>query len=520
MGAASRRFALLFVALLFPSMAHAAWLEASSQHFRVYADDSERELRAFAERLERYHGAMAFVTERNMVPPSPSNRVTVFVVRSAREVRRLYGEGSSNIAGFYIPRASGSIAIIPQLEGAARDELDFSTIVLLHEYAHHFLIGSSELVMPRWLNEGMAEFFASARFRDDGEVGLGLPARHRAGELFFARDVSVADLLDPAAYARQRKNSFDAFYGKSWLLFHYLTFEQKRAGQLTTYLRLLVEGKSSADAGRTAFGDLAQLERELDSYLTSSRMKYLKIPADRLSPGQISVRRLSEGEAAIMPVRIRSQRGIAADEADALLAEARSIAARFSGDAAVLTALAEAEHDAGNDAQAIAAADAALQIDPAQTNAHVQKILSLLRLASDSPAGPARARAAMVALNKVETDHTLPLYGFFQSYADQGREPTLTAVNGLARAVELAPFDIGLRMNLADYQLRKGQLVDARRTLLPVSLHPHGGSVGRLAQRAIDRIDAGPSSTFPNGLADLRDVGEEAAEAVAKGAVK
>ncbi len=34
------------------------------------------------------------------------------------------------------------------------------------------------------------------------------------------------------------------FYGKSWLLYHYLTFEPTRKGQLLTYQRKLIEGMS------------------------------------------------------------------------------------------------------------------------------------------------------------------------------------------------------------------------------------------------------------------------------------
>src|SRR5687768_18162969 len=109
------RWVIALAALLAADAARADWLEASSPHFVVYADDSERDIRRFSEQLERYHAGMARVTGRTLPPPSPSNRVTVFVVKSEREMRRL--SGNRMIAGFYIPRAGGSVAFVPRIAG-------------------------------------------------------------------------------------------------------------------------------------------------------------------------------------------------------------------------------------------------------------------------------------------------------------------------------------------------------------------------------------------------------------------
>jgi hypothetical protein len=49
-----------------------------------------------------------------------------------------------------------------------------------------------------------------------------------------------------------------------------------------------------------------------------------------------------------MPIRIRSQRGVNRAQANELLLDAPTIAARFPLDPSVLAALAEAEHDVGN----------------------------------------------------------------------------------------------------------------------------------------------------------------------------
>ncbi|OYW43953.1 MAG: hypothetical protein B7Z33_14045 [Sphingomonadales bacterium 12-68-11] len=371
--------ALMAWAALLPQIAQAAWLEASSAHFVVYADDSERDIRQFAEQLERYHSAMAYVTATQTEAPSPSNRVVVFVVRNEREIRRL--ADNRNIGGFYIPRAGGSVAFVPRVE-VRTGQPDLSMITLLHEYAHHFLISGSNFPSTRWLGEGAAEFFASAEFTREGGVGLGRPALHRGGELAFARNVTVAELVDPAATGRDPLSANDAFYGKSWLLYHYLMFNPERQGQLRAYVQGMAGGKSSREAAEQAFGSLAQLERELQTYLKRPRMNYLALKPEMIRIGPIAVRPLTAGEVEIMAVRIRSRRGVDSEEAATLVVEARAVAARHPGDPGVLAALAEAEYDAGFDEPAIAAADAALALDPAQVNAYVQKGYALFRRAA------------------------------------------------------------------------------------------------------------------------------------------
>ena len=106
----------------------------------IYADDKDTDLRKFAENLERYHSAMAILTGQKIEKPSPSNRVTIFVVGDQRDMRAL--SGSRTIGGFYIPRAGGSRAFVQEIRNQ-KGYPHFSTIVMLHEYAHHFTISAN-----------------------------------------------------------------------------------------------------------------------------------------------------------------------------------------------------------------------------------------------------------------------------------------------------------------------------------------------------------------------------------------
>lgn len=467
--------------------ARAEWYEASSDHFVIYADDKEADIRKFAENLERYHSAMAYVLSAKLDKPSPSNRVTIFVVGGQRDMRELAG-GNRYVGGFYIPRAGGSRAFVQDIRNT-KGYPHFSTIVMLHEYAHHFLISSSRFAQPRWLSEGSAEFFAAAGFNADGSLLIGRPAQHRGAELVFADPVHVRELLDPAIYEKERGKGYDAFYGKSWLLYHYLTFSEQRRGQLGKYLVNLFNAMPPLAAGEDAFGDLDVLERELGTYLRSRKMMTLVLPPEKLSLGSpMILRKLPPGEAAMMPIIIRSQRGVNDTEAAELLIEARAVAAKYPSDPGVLAALAEAEYDAGNDAEAIAAADAAITADPSRTNAYVQKGYALFRQAGEAEDKKEAYAAAMKpfeALNAIENDHPLPLIYYYRSYAERGAKPPENARAALEHASRLAPFDQGLQLNAGMMLIKEGKFAIARTFLAPVAANPHGGGAAEQAKKLI-----------------------------------
>lgn len=511
------------IALVAAAPAWAEWYEASSDHFVIYADDKEADLRKFAENLERYHSAMAILTAQNAEKPSPSNRVTIFVVGGQRDMRQLAG-GDRYVGGFYIPRAGGSRAFVQDFRNT-KGYPHFSTIILLHEYAHHFLISSSRFPMPRWWNEGAAEFFAAATFKDDGGLLIGRAAQHRGAELAYAAPVHVRELLDPELYEKEKNKRYDAFYGKSWLLYHYLIFSKERLGQLGQYEANLLNGMAPRAAGEAAFGDLDKLERDVGAYLRGGRFMMLTLGPDKLSTGSpIALRKLPAGEAAMMPIVIRSQRGVNSAEAAKLLTEARAVAAKHPEDPGVLAALAEAEYDAGNDAEAIAAADKAIALDPSRSNAYVQKGYALFRQAEDAEDRQAAFIAAMKpfeALNKLENDHPLPLIYYYRSYAQRGVKPPENARAALERASMLAPFDQGLQLNAGMMLIGEGKHAIARTFLAPVAANPHGGGAAARAKLLIALLEKAPEGEAI-GLEDLlKTVGSgdaEGADADADGA--
>jgi tetratricopeptide (TPR) repeat protein len=479
-----------FSLFLFAATANAKWREASSDHFVIYADQRAEVLQPFAERLERFHATMVHLFGKQ-AKPSPSNRVTIFVVSNAAKVRQITGAKNRYLAGQYLPRAGASVAVIPRLrEASSNGELAGETI-LYHEYAHHFMAGLTARAYPRWFVEGFAEFFAVVEFKPDGSVILGSPPAFRAAELFHAPDVPIRSLLD--FDGGNSKPGWDSFYGQSWLLFHYLQMAPERSGQLYKYQQLLAKGHSALDAAEGAFGGLSQLERDMNSYSRRRTLTTVMIDRAALSIGPITLRELRPGEAAMMPIVVESRVGVTAEEALRLVPQARKVAALHPDDPAVLAALAEAELDAGNDDAAIAAADRALAIDPKQINAHVQKGYALAHKVHRG-ALPKESwkdvRKQFVEANKVENDHPVPLVQFYLSYLGQGEKPTKNAIEGLEWAMELAPFDASLRWLVAQQMVSDERFAEAAQTLTPLAYSPHPGEHTDMARQLLKDVEA------------------------------
>ena len=504
-----RAAALLAAAILAPSAARAEWREASSDHFVVYADANDKWLRGYAERLERFDAAMRLIRNVPNRPEDRSNRLTVYVLPGSDKARELCG-GCGNVAGFYIPRAGGSVAFTIRSEGSGPFEITADT-VLFHEYTHHFLLANFPLPYPRWFGEGFAEFHAASTVDDAGNIGIGRVPQNRAPGLRRGAKISIEQLLQPTAKPNDAA-FWDVFYGRAWVLTHLLTFGEGRKGQLGKYLTLLTQGKDSLSAAREAFGDLKQLDGDINRAINKT-FDYWKIDAARLKVGAVTTRALTPGEAAMMPVRLRSDRGVNHQSALALLPLARKRAAPFPKDAAVQTMLAEAEYDAGEDAAAEAAADRALAADPGNREAMMYKgrvlVRRLAQAKSRDTAAWKAARGWFIRANRADPNAAEPLMLNYTSYLAAGDRPSANAVLGLNRAFELSPHALDLRFMTAMQLLRDEKTQEARALLVPLTADAHSSGAGKAATAIIAKIDAGDAAS---AVAEAEAEGEKDGE--------
>lgn len=487
------RAALALLALL--SMAEggqAAWHEASSAHFVVYSDENPETLKAYAEKLERFDKAMRFLRGVDDREVGRANRVRIFFVEDYGDIANLVGGG---IAGFYVGRAGESFAVAPR-ETDRMSKMDERLNVLLHEYTHHFLFANwPNATLPWWFSEGNADFAGTARFKEDGSVLFGVPDAYRLRDLglLLGRPLALPTMV-AKDFDELRGDAAYALYARGWLLVHYMHFEKGRAGQLAKYLDAINAGESAANAAASAFGDLSLLERELEAYRKRKVLNQFSIAARALTIAPVTIRKLDDGEAALVPSRVR----VALNDkrkADWVAANARRQAKPFPEHAGAQTVLAEAELKADNFDAAETAADAALKVDPKFGQAMVIKGMAMMARAvaakSRDEAGWKAVRRWFTQANRLDPDDPRPLIQFYESFAKSGTVPTVNAVTGLKYAFALAPQDRELRLMLGRQLVADGDTKGALRVLKPVAYNPHGGDAGKAIRAILDLLERG-----------------------------
>jgi len=454
--------------------AHAEWREAKSENFIVVGDMPEAELRRWSEQLEQYHGMLAYVLDAKRTVP-----VTLFVLDGLDDVQAA-GGGSRSLAGFYKATAQGANAVVPERFNFDRGIEDFTPkIVLYHEYAHHMLLSNVDVFMPGWAQEGLAEMFATAKVDPDGSVTIGDKNDSR-GELMLAMGHwSVQRMLESDFNPPNDNDENVEKYSRGWALAHYLWMSGERPGQYAQFIAELNRTIDPVARGEKAFGDLCALDRELNRYIRMHTYKLSRFGPDVIgTPGQINVRTLSEGEAAMIGFRLTSTLGVNAEQATQLIARARPVAARFPDNAVVQTWLAEMEYDAKNYDLSMAAAERALAADPNSLFGMVYKgrVLMQRAVAAGDKDMAGEARRWFLRANRANPNHALPLQLYYDSFGAMGDAAPDAAVNGLYSAMTLVPQDPSLHVRAAMELLREGNVAQAQRVLAPAAFQPE--SVG------------------------------------------
>jgi predicted Zn-dependent protease len=173
----------------------------------------------------------------------------------------------------------------------------------------------------------------------------------------------------------------------------------------------------------------------------------------------------------------------------------RSKAAAFPNDPYALYVLAQFENSAGNKAQAEAAADRLLAVQPSSVNGMVIKSILLSQEAS-AMTGSARvqeaekARAFAVAANKADHDNPLTYVAFYQTYPAAGVLAPPDAVNALEIAVDKLPKNTNVRLMLVDELAKENRYAEAMFALSPIANDPHESPLRQAARERIAQLKA------------------------------
>jgi Tfp pilus assembly protein PilF len=253
------------------------WLELRSPHFEVITDGNEKQARHVASQLE--HMRAVFRTILPAASDSAGSPIIVLALKDKKAFQSLEPEaylakGQLDLAGYFL-RAPDKNYILLRLD--AQGDHPYATVY--HEYTHYMLRKAEEWI-PLWLNEGLAEFYQNSDIQDK-EVLLGQPSTNdilylRQNRLLPIRTLLAVDHTSPY-YHEEQKGSI--FYAESWALTHYIemTDNQKQTQRLLNYAQLLIKKEDPVTAAQNAFGDLNQLQKSLDAYISQGQFMQFKL---------------------------------------------------------------------------------------------------------------------------------------------------------------------------------------------------------------------------------------------------
>lgn len=474
--------ALALIAALAATGAQAKWLRADTDNFIIYSEGNERSLRDFAENLQRFDATLRF---RFKVPGGKEpNRLTIYLLPRAEDAGRLMsGKRGSSIAGFYSPDPEGSFAVSHREDLGGGLGTPQSQQTLFHEYGHHFMKRYVHAAFPAWFIEGFAEYYSTVDFNREGKAEIGRPAYGRAYGLLEMPKIPAEKLLFVQPGAMRNSGQVDVYYGRSWILTHMLYNDASRAGQLTKYIEAINRGEEAKKAAVEAFGDLAQLDKDLNRY-TLRPLTYRTSLEPIAIPGNIAITPLVAAEDALIDLRL--ERMSASRDKERLVRvrdQLRGLTALHPGHANAWFELAMAEWEIDEEERDLAAVRAAtdkalaLDADHVRANVLLGRLLALdMDKKNDFTAAAWReVRKPIAHANRTNPDDPVPLYAYFRSFVDQGVMPPDIAIQGLAQAFSLAPEDIQLRMEYAFSLANKGDFEPAIKLAKSVAFDPHGG---------------------------------------------
>ena len=258
-----------------------SWSTYRTPHFTILSNAADERAAEIAATLEQFRAAFSqWSPELELVSPVPT-RILAFSdadsyapFKSGRDSKR------AQILGQFLGHRDGNFITLnadPQYLGGFG--------VVLHEYVH-YLVQHNFPAVPRWFNEGLAEYYST--FLVDGEAAvIGGGVERHVHWIRTHDDLRLADLIattgrtDPV----HPSDEVGQFYAVSWGLVHYLlSTEGDRGEQLADFLDRAALGEPPVAAFEEAFDlRIEDLEDDLEAYFLGATLPAARVPLERLA---------------------------------------------------------------------------------------------------------------------------------------------------------------------------------------------------------------------------------------------
>ena len=272
------------------------WVEVRAPNFRVVTDAGPKKGEQVALQLETiravFRQALVFAAE------NPTPTITVVAAKDEKSLSQLLPEywatkGHSHPAGVFY---GGLNRTYIELRADATGLENYGTIY--HEY-YHSLTMPYFPGLPLWLSEGMAEFFGHTEVVGK-ETKMGEADANLLLVLQQEKLLSIPALMrvDQSSPYYNEENKTTIFYAESWALIHYFmlgdnTSHQK---QLASFLDRISKGEPQEQAARETLGDLNQLQKRLNDYVTRHTYMVLTMKTPEIDSRNFPSRELTEAE--------------------------------------------------------------------------------------------------------------------------------------------------------------------------------------------------------------------------------
>jgi Flp pilus assembly protein TadD len=468
------------------SPARAEWRRAESPNFVVYGNATEALLRQRITRLEDFDRLLRIIVAVNAAPAV--NKLHVYFVSGNDDLNMIRTLGSG-VAGFYTATPSGIAAFVDGNVRMGQDQ------VLLHEYAHHFMLQYSANPYPAWYVEGFAEYFMTADF-DQRSIDIGKASAGRVYSVMQGDWLPFERVLAGGTGGLNR-DQMAAYYAQSWLLTHYFYSSAERQAALG---RLLVasRGGTPAAALHSATGLTPDaLTAELRRYIRAGRISYRRMERGTAAPPPVTVTTMPRSADDLILFEAALRVGLTAEREQPYLLRIRTAAARYPDDPLAMRVLAHGEALYGDGAAAERLLDRLLAAAPNDADLMYLKGLRYWVAAEgdNPPANAARdARIWFSRAHRADGNHYQTLYRYALSLRSEPNYVSENTGNVLMLAHQLAPQVGEIRMNAAAMMMNRREWDQAASLLRPIAVDPHDSGMARAARQmlAVAQARGGP----------------------------
>jgi tetratricopeptide (TPR) repeat protein len=252
------------------------WVTVRSRSFLLRSNAGPERAAEIARVLESFRLAFErLAPEMGLESPVPTRILAFRDAASFEHFTLRDGNPQGRVLGQFLTHPDGNFITMNA------DPRFFNGVgVVLHEYVH-YLVAHNLPRVPRWFNEGLAEYYSTFAI-EGGQAVVGRPVPRHLDWLRRTGEIELSEVLDADTPDDHAALEAGHFYAVSWGLVHYLLSSGEVAGsRLADFLVAAAGDGPSSDLFETIFEvRIDELEDRLRGYLLSE-----KLPAAGLALG-------------------------------------------------------------------------------------------------------------------------------------------------------------------------------------------------------------------------------------------